>query len=309
MPTLTLENFAAAFGVTSDDIPQKAKEMIEKSDFSYYRLSQRERDQVILTILNRLDEGSLAKAGQERHPIWEQAWTERAQNFVASDYALEGLLPNYFDVNPVVRLNGDYVQPAHPGFEQNFSEIIRLWLFTRYLGPVKTIYEFGCGSGFNLVTLGKLYPEKRLYGLDWAMSAVELVNLIAQRQGLKLTGYRFDFFSPDQELKLEEDSAVITMCALEQVGANYEPFIQFLLKQSPTVCVNMEPLCELYNENSLVDYLAIRYHKQRNYLDGYLSRLRQLEAEGKIEIQKTQRPFFGNMYHEGYSFVIWRPVA
>ena len=69
----------------------------------------------------------------------------------------------------------------------------------------------------------------------------------------------------------------------------------------------MEPLCELYDPDNLVDYVAYRYHKQRGYLDGYLTRLRQLEAEGRIEILKTQRVYFGNLYHEGYSFIAWRP--
>ena len=62
-----------------------------------------------------------------------------------------------------------------------------------------------------------------------------------------------------------------------------------------------------YNKNNIIDYLAIRYHKKRNYLYGYLTRLQELESEGKIEILKTQRVCFGILYHEAYSFVMWRP--
>ena len=59
---------------------------------------------------------------------------------------------------------------------------------------------------------------------------------------------------------------------------------------------------------NLVDYLAVRFHAFWGYLSGLLLRLRQLEAEKRIEILKVQRMNFGSMYHEGYSCVIWRPV-
>jgi hypothetical protein len=101
----------------------------------------------------------------------------------------------------------------------------------------------------------------------------------------------------------------LTMCALEQIGDKHEEFLQFLLRQSPALCINMEPICELYDEDNLLDHLAIRYHKQRGYLEGYLSRLRQLESQGRLTILKAQRVFFGNVYHEGYSFVVWKPAG
>jgi len=99
----------------------------------------------------------------------------------------------------------------------------------------------------------------------------------------------------------------LTFAALEQIGSNHEAFLQFLLSKSPALCINVECFCELYDENNLIDYLAIKYHKKRNYLDGYLNRLQQLEGDGKIEILETKRPYFGCMYHEAYSFVIWKP--
>jgi SAM-dependent methyltransferase len=306
---MTVEDLAHVFGTTSDDIPQDVQALIQASDFRYRELSQEERDQVILKVLKRLDADSFSRVGQERKDIWEQAWSERAASFREGNYALEKLTPDYIDANPVVRLNRDYVLPCNPGFERNFSEVFRLWLFKKYLGAAQAVYEFGCGSGFNLAVLGRLYPEKDFYGLDWAASAIQLVNLLGEKHGLRLKGRQFDFFAPDESLELEENCAVVTMCALEQIGDGHEAFIQFLLERSPALCLNMEPLCELYDENHLVDYLAIRYHRQRGYLEGFLDRLRQLTAENRIEIQKVQRVSFGSLYHEGYSFVVWRPVS
>jgi hypothetical protein len=123
-----------------------------------------------------------------------------------------------------------------------------------------------------------------------------------------VTGRHFDFFEPDPDMKLDAGSGVLTMCALEQIGPRHERFVEFLLQKKPQVCVNMEPLLELYEDDNLVDYLAMRYHRKRGYLDGFLTSLRNLAAAGRIEILDVRRFFFGSIYHEAYSYVAWRPL-
>ena len=94
---------------------------------------------------------------------------------------------------------------------------------------------------------------------------------------------------------------------IEQLASNFEAFLQFLLKHSPALCVHVEPTIELYDENNLVDYLAMKFHRKRGYTENYLTRLRELEAKNKIGILKVKRPFFGSLYMEGYSYMVWRP--
>jgi hypothetical protein len=114
-------------------------------------------------------------------------------------------------------------------------------------------------------------------------------------------------FSPDDTLEIAQNSAIFTIGALEQLGCDFESFLQFLLKKSPNLCLNVEPLCELYDEHYLLDYLAIKYMQKRKYLRNYIDRLKQLESDGKIEILTTQRMLFGSLYYEGWSFVLWKP--
>jgi hypothetical protein len=64
---------------------------------------------------------------------------------------------------------------------------------------------------------------------------------------------------------------------------------------------------ELYNQETLFDWLGAQYLEKRGYLAGYLTALRRLEDQGRIEILKIQRTF-GGLYHDGYSYVVWRPV-
>jgi hypothetical protein len=79
-----------------------------------------------------------------------------------------------------------------------------------------------------------------------------------------------------------------------------------LLARKPAICVNMEPMLELYDENNPVDALAIRFHRKRGYLEGFLPALRRLAEAGRIEIVEVKRFKFGSLYHECYSYVAWR---
>jgi hypothetical protein len=118
-------------------------------------------------------------------------------------------------------------------------------------------------------------------------------------------GY-FDFLRPDKSLKIDPHSAFFTFGALEQVGKDHRHFLDFVLSKSPGLCINVEGLYELYDDNYLLDYLASRYHARRNYLKGYLSCLKKLEGEGKIKIIKVHHQLFG-VFDDPHSYVIWKP--
>ena len=304
---VTLEDFADLFGTTVEDIPGDCRELIERNDFRYKTITGEKRDQVILDILKKIDSAQLTTVGAKRKSIWEKGWNENLQNFLDKHYDIDELKPKYYRPSQILRYRQDYVTAIDPDFEFNFFKVLRLWLFRKYLKDVKTIYEFGCGPGHNLVALAKLFPEKEIHGLDWVKSSCELVNKIAEVYHHNITGHIFDMFHPDESLNIQNNSAILTIGALEQLGRKFEAFLQFQLKKNPTLCLNVEPFLELYNQDNLADYLAVKYQDKRNYLAGYLERLQQLKAEGKIEILKTHRMLFGSYYYDGWSFVIWRP--
>ena len=110
-------------------------------------------------------------------------------------------------------------------------------------------------------------------------------------------------FNPS-DLEIPDNSAIFTWGALEQLGTRFEGFIQYLTNKKIFV-INIEPLVELYDPNNPMDAYSIEYMEKRGYLKGYLTRLKEGEKEGKIEIQRIQRIHFGNMNYEGWSFVIW----
>ena len=306
---LRLEDFARLFGTTVNGIPQDCRELISKSDFRYRKLNGGERDQVLLSVLKRIDSGQFTQAGKESKARWEKGWAENLRSFIEQSHDLSKLVPKFLKPAQPLRIYQDYAMPADPNFEFNWYDVFRHWLFRTYLEDVETVYEFGCGSGYNLAVLAQLYPDKRLYGLDWAAASKDTVNELGRTYGWNMLGLIFDFFAPDWSIKIVGNSAVLTIGALEQTGRDYESFLQYVLECRPSLCLHVEPIVEWYDESNLIDYVAVRFHRARKYWEGFPNRLRQLENEGKIEILKTCRSYFGSLYHDGYSYLVWRPKA
>lgn len=304
---LTPEDFAHSFGTTVEDIPDECRELIAQTDFRYRILEGNERDKVILNVLKKIESDQQVISAPERQDVWQRGWAENLQDFIKSGYDLNKLVPKFIRPNQAIRLNRNYIMPSNSNFELDYFSVFRLWLFTQYLKDFDSIYEFGCGTGFNLVVLAQLYPEKKLYGLDFVPSSVDLVNKIGEVYGWNMTGHLFDMVSPDENFKIEDNSAIFTIATVEQLASNFDPFLRFLLKRSPKLCIHVEPTIELYDESNLIDYLAIKFHRKRGYTDNYLTRLRELEAQNIIEVLKVKRLFFGSLYHEGYSLILWKP--
>jgi SAM-dependent methyltransferase len=299
-------DFARLFGVAANAMPKPCLDLIAKADFSYEEPSPAKRDEIILGVLRHIDSGAPTQVGPQREDLWERCWAENLEKFVGSQFELEALVPKFIKPDQPVRLHQRYVVPRNPAFELAFFQVCRAFYFQKYFAGLRSVYEFGCGTGFNLVALAQQMPGTKLYGLDWSHSACEMVNLIGQRHKLDISGVRFDFFNPDRGTRFDAGSAVMTMCALEQLGPRHGAFLGFLLEKKPAICLNMEPIEELYDENNLADYLALRYHRTRGYLSGFLPRLKDLEAEGRVKILEVRRMYFGSLYHEGYSFVVWQ---
>ena len=261
---------------------------------------------MIRDIVRRIVSGDFWISGGDKRPIWEQGWSENLEEYEKTK-DLFALRPKFLQAKKVLRLGGEYIEPKSPHFEFDLVDVFRRWVFRKHLSGVKAIYEFGCGSCQHLPVLAELFPDKEIHGLDWAEASLKITSKLAQDKGLKIRGHRFDLFSPDPDLPLTGDCGVFTVGTLEQLGNKFEPFLQFLMKKRPAVVFHIESLTELYDESSLVDYLAKVYDRKRNYLDGYIHRLWELERERKIDLVRVQRVYFGSMFHDSYSLAVWRP--
>lgn len=304
---LTLRDFARSFGTSADDFSLDCEELIGKTDFRYRVLECEERDQVILEALKRIETDQQRVGAEERKEVWEGGWSENLRAFCDTNYDLSALVPRFIRPNQAIRLDRQYIVPSNPTFELDYFSVFRLWLFRKYLADASAVYDFGCGTGFNLVALAQMYPDKALYGFDFVPSSVELIRKIREVYGWNITGGLFDMTRPSEDVEIKPGGVVLTFGAIEQLSGRFEAFLQFLLRRPPTLCISLEPTVELYDESNLLDYLAIKFHRKRGYTEGYLPRLRELESQGAIEILKVKRLYFGSLYMEGFSLMIWTP--
>ncbi len=304
--TLDLPRFAAVLGVPESAFGAEARALLEASDLRYREVLGPEREALLVEILQTIDSGTLTPSGPAKQAAWERGWAENLEAYRAQGHDPGALLPKFVRAGAVKRLQGAYIAPVDPGFETAFVRVQREVLFRKWFAEVETLHEFGCGTGHNLLAYGAMFPGRPMVGLDWAQASCALVDEIGRKEGLPLKGRPFDMFHPDPSLPLGSEDGVLTIGALEQLGPGFEPFLAFLLRKGPKVCLHLETLEELYDHGDLPDFAAIRYGRARNYLQGFLGRLRSLEREGRVEILQTQRTF-GSQFHEGYSYVAWRP--
>lgn len=288
------------------DTPAHMKEKLERVELNYRRITGKEKEEAVLQNLKRIEKDTQIVGIPERTQVWEKGWNENKQRLL-KEHNVNVLRPVYFRENIPVRLYKEFIMPEVPTFEYDLGLILKTGIYEMYMGEYEHIYEFGCGTGYNLIQLSEIYPEKELNGLDFTENAVEILEILNKEFGYHIHGQRFDFTSPDYDLKIKENSAIFTFAALEQVGRNFSSFLEYLLMQKPEICIHLEPVAELYDEENIVDWCAKKFHRKRHYLDGFLPVLQELAEKGKIKINKIKRLEFGNFNHEGYTLVVWKP--
>lgn len=284
------------------------KEKIKKYAFEYSAVNKEEYDAAILRIVDILLDPDAITAGPHRFEQWEKGWGQNLDE-LKKEKSVDSINPHYFGKYPIQRLEQKFIKARSKDFERNMLNIIEYWLFDKYMRDAKHIYEFGCGTGHNLLRVREVNKQAEIWGLDWTTSSQGIIEKVAKQKGdKKLFGHRFDFFHPDKKFVLGNDSVVYTVAALEQVGENYKKFVDYILKNKPKLCVHIEPIGELLDEHVLLDYLSIRYFEKRKYLKGFYLHLKDLEKAKKIKILHGQRSYIGSYFIDGYSVIVWKPV-
>ncbi len=308
MKTINIEDFARSFGTTEKKISISCRQFISETNFRYRDIKGEELESLILRILTRIDEDVQVIGAEERHEVWDKGWQENLDEFLDSDFDEEKLVPRFIRPNNPIRYNQKYIFPEQQDFELNYVKVFRQWFLEHYFANVENIYEYGCGTGFNLVTAGKLFPEKKLYGSDFVQSSVDLVNAIGKAKNIPLQGDLFDMIQPNYDYQISKNSGIFTFGSLEQLASKTDNILDYLVNQKPEICVHTEPAIELYDPTNLSDYLAIKFQSKRGYTKGLIPKLKKLEDDGRIELIKVKRLYFGSLFMEGYNLIVWKPL-
>lgn len=276
----------------------------------YEDISKDQEQHTVIALTKDLSESRLRVAGQDDPGVWEHGWGELAESLKSKLITLEALKPQYFHDGEFCRLGGQFVKPTTPFFEYWVGNLVRAAFFIDYLDGVAHVAEFGCGTGLNLLLLSKLYENVTLAGYDWAQPSKQILEQMEKQERRSITTGIFNMLSPKQNsINLPQNSAILTVHALEQVGEQWPKFLRFVLDAKPTKCLFIEPVFELYENSSELDNYSIAYHQKRGYLKGLYTELREMEKQKLITIKAIQRTAFGGKHHEAYTLMAWQPTT
>ena len=306
---LTQKDFEKSFGVNESEMTAKAIALIADLDFEITEIVGEAKDDLLIQVVDKIRQDEQVIASPIRKEIWQKGWAENLQLYLDSGGAYSTLIPRFIRSGLPIRWFGKYFKTHDQNFELNYISILREFLFESYFKDIASLYEFGAGTGFNLVHASQSLPGVKLLGTDFVPSAVELINRVGSDFSIPLSASVFDMMNPGNEnLKMDPDSGVLTFGSLEQLGGNLKPMIDYLRQQRPNVCVHIEPAIELYNPEVLEDYLAIWFQAKRGYSAGLITLLQEYQNQGLISVKKIQRLNFGSLMMEGYNLIVWEPI-
>jgi len=277
-------------------------------DFQYEVVGQEGEREIILDILKRLEEDGWNSKSNE---YWEQYWQKIFDKFVKSNYDTDVLAAEYFYYHTSLRYRNQFITPLSNEMQRDVTRLIVKYTVQAATAELDfdNIVELGCGSCHNLVQISK-FCDAHPRGIDFTDASGKIALLLAEKHRLPIYYYKHDLFAPFDCLLpvIDSKSVVISVGGLEQLGENWSNMLDWIMAVKPVKIIHFEPMYELYDENNLLDYLAIKFHDKRNYLKGYLPALEQLEKDNKVEILRKKRTTFGTTFNDGWSILIWKPL-
>lgn len=298
--------------VLQTKLSQVLRKRCEDASLYYEEISEEDRDNYIREVVDVLmsadADANTRPAGEHRINEWEKGWGENL-SAIKKGENVKDLIPLYYGKRKLIRWQQRIIKPLIPDFDYKILSIIVDWVIESFLNDKKAIFEFGCGPAYHLIRARKYNPIAQLVGLDWTKASQDIIQQIKD-SGIEtnIEGKNFDFFKPNYSIEVQPSSGFLTVAALEQVGENFIQFLDFIMTKKPSICVHLEPIDELLDQNNLIDRLSILYFRKRNYLKGFLPRLRELQDEGKIKILIEQRTYSGSFFIEGHSLIVWYPL-
>ena len=305
---LSQKLLAKLFHSNVREISNFCKKLLNRK-IQYKFLKGSERDSIVIKILQKIFEDNQIINDPKRKKVCIKGWGEVLKSYHKTKN-LKSLIPKFYThrENKIFRLGGQFIKTSNPLFEIHMVNIFRHWYFKRYFNSVNNIYEFGSGTGHNLIELSNIFPKKKLYGSDFVKSSVNLLKLISLKKKINLQAFMFNMTNPNIKIKILNKSGIFTSGAVEQLGGNISKFINYLVTQKPEIIIHVEPTAYFYKFDKLPDILGKIFQTKRGYSSNLLTFLKKLESEKKIKILKTFRSPFGSLMMEGYDFIAWKPI-
>jgi SAM-dependent methyltransferase len=180
-------------------------------------------------------------------------------------------IPAYYNVNGKV---------SYEAFDSvGFYRTTLLDCLRRHFPQARSVTEFGCGVGRNLLFLKQQWPELDCYGYELCQPGVEVARAAAQKFGLQVQYAQLDYVKDEADKYIHPESDIaFTMFSLEQLPRSNERAVKNILEHVRLGSIHMEPVPENY-PRSFRGMLGRLEHRRVDYLSGFDSTVRSLELK------------------------------
>jgi hypothetical protein len=206
MKILSKREIADFFGTSVEKLGSSFDKLYDSLDMSYELVQREEEEELILGILKRIGSDKQVVGSPERTDVWHNGWSENLLTFRETQNK-SAITPKFIRPGNIIRLGGHFVRPSNPFFERDYAKLLQYYVYDNFItDDIENVYEFGCGSGFNLLNLAAIKPELNLYGSDFVNSSVELVNEVGSHFDLNIKAELFNMLHPDYAYEIKENS-------------------------------------------------------------------------------------------------------
>ena len=177
-------------------------------------------------------------------------------------------------------------------------------------GEADPLIEFGCGAGYNLLTLATTGHWRTLVGFDISPNAVSVARQVAAHFGL--AGLRFDVsdvtLPGHPAFACATGRTVFTYLCLEQVPRAVPQAIESLLAARPRRVIHIESAAELLDLRRPADWSNYLYVRSVDYQRCLRATLRTLAGQGRVRIVEERRLDWAPTLHNDTSLTVWEPT-
>ena len=296
---LTKDEVLNHFNILYDDLPRSIQLQLDKFfPIQYNELNSEQYNEYYELCLEMLN--------KKLEVDWQDDWFSVLQNLRTNNDNVKSIIrPKWFRKNAFVNIQNCLSLTETPYLDWEYQLITRQMLFYTHLKDIDNICEFGSGSGTNFYLINQILQDKNFILSDISVTSLKIIQELKRKLNRNNLTYSNIDIEQDIDLELPDNTAVITTSVLEQIGDNYNNFINFILKEKPQIVINVEPIVELLDSKNGFDNVMNLYCEKRKYLAGYLTELEKLEKQKKIKIIMKKRTMVSGTFIEN-SVLIWK---
>jgi SAM-dependent methyltransferase len=177
-------------------------------------------------------------------------------------------------------LDGEFTKAAFDS--SDFYRKTFLAAFDKNFPNAKSVAEFGCGVGRNLIYLHLKHPELKLYGFELCKPGVEIGNAAARKFNLPIEYVQLDYLNwLPADIRMPDIDVGFTIFSLEQIPDENLKALKNIHAKVNLGTFHFEPVVENY-PYTVRGYLSRVYHRKIGYLRNFESNA--LKVVGKANV-------------------------